>query len=43
MILSHAPEHIWTVVAIVGTLYGVLLVWLGRLLRKNRQRYTKGE
>ena len=37
MILSHAPEHIWTVVAIVGTLYGVLLVWLGRLLRKRRR------
>ena len=37
MTFSHAPEHIWTVVAIVGTLYAVFLVWLGRLLRKRRR------
>jgi hypothetical protein len=34
---THAPEHIWTVVAVVVTIYAALIVWMGRRIRKRRR------
>ncbi len=35
---THAPEHLLTIAVVVAGLYTVLIVWLLRLMRRNRRR-----